>query len=113
MGRSSAKSGSYGEREIHLRGSSFGELIKIADFTEKLNDTISTFNDNIVQLHSDLYALISTSNSHTYKGNFSRTIDGAADTSTLVVPAPASGSSLTDADALSKKDYESTQVSHG
>ena len=103
--------------ELHLRGSSFGGLIKIAELTTKMNDAIAQLNTNISQIRSDLNASVSTFNSHTHTGNFSGTIGGAAASGALTVPTPASGASspatITDAAALAKADYENTQVSHG
>ena len=98
--------------ELHLRGSSFGGLIKIAELTTKMNDAIAQLNTNISQVRSDLATLSNQFKAHTHLSTAPGLPTGliAASTPPTVVVSPAS---ITDAAALAKADYENTQVSHG
>ena len=98
--------------ELHLRGSNFGGLIKIADLTTKANDAISKLNENISQVRSDLATLSNQFKAHTHLSAVPASPTGliAVSTPPTVVTPPAT---LTDADELSKDDYENTAVSHG
>ena len=96
---------------IELRGSAFGGLIKIEALTAKVNDAIAKLNSNISQLQSDLSTLSNQFKTHTHLSAAPGSPTGliAASTPPTIVTPPAT---LTDAEALSRDDYENTAVSH-
>ena len=97
---------------IELRGSAFGGLIKIEALTAKVNAAIDKLNSNISQVRSDLSKLSNQFKAHTHLSTAPGSPTGliSASTPPTVVAPPAT---LTDAEALSKDDYENTTILHG